>query len=81
MCDMEQQTLPLPNPKDWMTRAAAAAALSVDPRTIDRMVTDQLLKAYQPVVALHEGPRPLFWAAEVMELGYARDRAMRRVRA
>jgi hypothetical protein len=81
MCGMNQPQLPIPNPADWMTRAAAAFALGVDPATVSRMVADGILTARRPVGGPAENPPLILWRAEVEELSAARARAMRRARA
>lgn len=75
MYDMEQQTLPIPNPGDWMTRQAAAHVLGVDPRTVDRMVENRRLTDHRPIGAPQERPPLLLWREEVRELVRARARA------
>lgn len=72
---MNQQTLPLPNPSDWMTRSAAAYVLGVDPRTVDRMVANRRLTDHRPVSAPTERGPLLLWREEVRELVRARARA------
>lgn len=75
MCDMEQQTLPIPNPGEWMTRQAGAYVLGVDPRTVDRMVADGLLTAYRPVGKPGEVVPLILWREQVRELVHARARS------
>lgn len=75
MCDMQQQSLPIPNPREWMTRQGAAHALHVDPRTVDRMVEKKQLTGWRPIGAPDEQIPLLLWVAEVRELASARARA------
>lgn len=68
-----QTALPLPNPDDWLTRAAAAEVLGVDPATVSRMVEKRRLKAYAPATGPGDTrPPAMFWRAEVDQLREAR---------
>lgn len=71
MQDMDQR-LPLPNPDEWMTVAAAAALLGVHQRTVLRMIRARLLVGYTPVPAVGERPVPMLWTAEVERIREAR---------
>lgn len=64
--------LPIPNPDDWLTRAAAAEILGVDPATVTRMVTAGRLSVYWPRGANHEQRPALYWLPEVKTLAEAR---------
>lgn len=77
MCDMKQQTLPLPNPGDWFSRGAAAEVLGVSIRTIERYVDDGTLKGYKPITAEGEKGPVLLWRADVLELEQAIKRVKR----
>lgn len=69
------QRLPLPNPDEWMTVAAAAAFLRVHPATIGRMAAAGVLRCYSPVPAADERPPKMLWAPEVEALRDARRTA------
>lgn len=72
---MNNQTLPIPNPHDWMTVSAAAQFMRVDRRTIVRMVERRTLTAHQPYAADGEKPPLLLWRDEVIVVRNARIRA------
>jgi len=74
---MNNQTLPLPNPKDWATIDGVAERLGVSRRTVSRMATDGVLTAYKPHQGRAYRPLVLFWVPEVDELHQARRRVKR----
>ena len=75
MGDMNNLTLPPPNPNEWATRSAVAAHLGVDPVTVYRWSQSGKLTGYQPRTAGSERAVPvLFWWPEVLELHAARLR-------
>ncbi len=65
MCDMKQNTLPIPNPTDWMTTKAAAFLLGVSPRTVERLAERGTLTAYRPYGVQKEKRPVMFWRPEV----------------
>lgn len=65
MCDMKQDTLPIPNPTDWMTTKAAAFLLGVSPRTVERLAEKGVLTAYGPYGAPKEKVPAMFWRPQV----------------
>jgi excisionase family DNA binding protein len=73
---MNQPALPLPQPKDWMTRRAAAEYLGCSVRTVERYARDGVLTEYHPVMGKIEtnGMWLLLWRAEVETLKQARNR-------
>jgi excisionase family DNA binding protein len=74
MFAMNQQTLPLPNPDDWLTKGRVARQLGVSRRTVDRMVDRGALTAYSPVGAYKEKVPAMFWHADVLRVLDARLR-------
>jgi hypothetical protein len=74
MATMNNQTLPIPNPGDWMTINSAALLLRVDRRTIGRMINKGTLTGYQPYAAPDESAPLLLWRAEVLAVLGARNR-------
>lgn len=71
MRDMDNQTLPLPNPGDWVSVAGAAAITRTSVRTITRRIADKRLKAYLPFGAQDRPSNYILWRPEVVELGRA----------
>jgi excisionase family DNA binding protein len=65
MLDMKQDTLPLPNPTDWLTTKAAAWLLGMSTRSVERMVERGVLRAYRPYGAQKEKVPAMFWRPEV----------------
>lgn len=65
MCDMKRDTLPIPNPTDWLTTKGAAFLLGMSPRSVERMVERGALRAYRPYGAPKEKAAAMFWRAEV----------------
>lgn len=74
MPDMNNMTLPLPNPGDWMTIKAAGQLLSVDERTVRRFLDKGTLTKHHPYVATDEKPPVFIWRAEALALLGARNR-------
>lgn len=72
MSVMKQQTLPIPNPGDWITTMGAAFLLGVSRRTIERMAEKGVLTAYRPYGAPDEVTPVLFWRAQVNDVLTAR---------
>lgn len=73
MCVMkQQQTLPLPNPGDWITTKGAAFLLGVSRRTVERLAEKGALTPYRPYGALGEVTPVLFWREQVNEVLTAR---------
>jgi hypothetical protein len=68
---MENQTLPLPNPGDWISPRGAAAILRTSVRTVHRRMADGRLKSYLPYGALDLPSNHILWRPEVKELGKA----------
>lgn len=63
MSDMNAtQTLPLPNPGDWLDQNDTARRLDRSRRTIDRLVSAGILTLYDI------GTQRLFWRAEVEQV-------------
>lgn len=71
---MNQPSLPLPNPADWMTVNAAACLLSVDRRTVDRLIDKGTLTVHRPYAGPGEKPPLLLWRDEVLQVMSARRR-------
>jgi excisionase family DNA binding protein len=71
---MNNQTLPLPNPSDWMTIDAAAELLGCSRRTVTRLMDSGALNGYQPARGKTETDRWLLWRPEVDEVLQARRR-------
>jgi hypothetical protein len=71
MLDMDNQTLPLPNPGDWVSVAGAAAITRTSIRTITRRIADGRIKAYLPYGAADRPSNYILWRPEVRELGLA----------
>ncbi len=65
MCDMKQDTLPIPNPTDWLTTKAAAFLLGVSRRTVERLTDKGVLTAYRPYGAPKEAVPAMYWRAQV----------------
>lgn len=74
MATMTNTPLPLPNPYDWVTVAAAAEMLSVDRRTVDRLVRKGVLTGCNPYTAKTEKPPVILWRKEVEEVRDARKK-------
>ncbi len=74
LAGMNQPTLPMPNPGDWMTVNAAATLLTVDRRTIDRLIDKGTLTVHRPYAGPGEKPPLLLWRAEVLQVMSARRR-------
>jgi excisionase family DNA binding protein len=75
MQDMKhEQTLPLPNPGDWLTTDGAARLLGVHRRTVMRMADRGALTAYEPGTGYGMTAPLMFWAAEVAGVRQARER-------
>lgn len=66
------QKLPLPNPEEWCTRAAAAGILGCDPGTVGRMIRANRLRSYSPLHVPDETAPILLWLPEVNALAEAR---------
>lgn len=66
------QTLPLPNPGDWVTTEGAAWLLGVSRRTVERMAAAGTLTAYRPGAGPIERPPAMFWLPEVARVKEAR---------
>jgi excisionase family DNA binding protein len=73
--DMNYQTLPLPNPEDWITVYGAAPILRTSVRTVVRMVQDGRLTGYRIAGAPDRPASRILWRPQVVELA----EAMRRV--
>lgn len=69
---MNNQTLPLPNPGDWITTMGAAFLLGVSRRTVERMAERGTLKPYRPYGAPKEVTPVLFWRQQVNDVLTAR---------
>jgi len=69
---MNHQTLPLPNPGDWLTTEGAAYELGVSRRTVERMAEREVLTPYQPAGGPRETPGPMYWRPEVLRVRDAR---------
>jgi hypothetical protein len=74
MAAMNNMSLPLPNPYDWTTVAGAAELLSVDRRTVDRLILRGVLTGCNPYQAKGEKPVVMLWRAEVLEVRAARQK-------
>lgn len=72
MADMNNMTLPLPNPNDWLDHDGVAAALGVTRRTVDRLLAGGTINVYRI------GTQRLFWRGEVETVRAARDVLARR---
>lgn len=70
---MNQMTLAIPNPGDWLTRRGAAQVLGVSERTVERMVKRRTLTEHRPNGADGERVPGMFWAAEVLRAKAAQD--------
>lgn len=70
---MQQETLPIPNPGDWLTVSATAQALGTSRRTVMRMAARGALRDYSPIGADGEKPTVLFWWADVAKIRAARE--------
>lgn len=68
---MNNMTLPLPNPHDWMSVRGAANLLRMSTRTVRRMADAGVLTAYRPIGGPDEQPTPMLWRAEVETVLYA----------
>jgi excisionase family DNA binding protein len=68
---MNNMTLPLPNPHDWISVRGAANLLRMSTRTIRRMVGAGVLTAYRPIGGIDEEPPLMLWRAEVETVLYA----------
>ena len=77
MCDMHNQTLPLPNPGDWISIAAAAARLEVSRRTVERLIEDGRLTGYWIEGARGRTAAAILWRADVQRLREALERVRR----
>lgn len=73
MCDMDNLRLPIPNPREWMTRRLAAAKLGVSVRTVERMVENGVLTEYRPSSDGSEEAPLILWVAEVERVALARQ--------
>lgn len=62
---MNNMTLPLPNPSDWISVRGAAALLSASTRTVRRMIDTGVLTGHRPLGAYGERPPLMLWRAEV----------------
>lgn len=69
---MNNQTLPIPNPGDWITTMGAAFLLGVSRRTVERMAERGTLTAYRPYGAPREVTSVLFWRQQVNDVLTAR---------
>lgn len=74
MTDMNNMTLPIPNPNDWMTIGAAAHLMQVHPRTVDRLITRGTITAHSPWSAPKEKPPVMLWRDEVLAVHAARQK-------
>lgn len=81
MPGMNNQTLPIPNPGDWLTLNAAAEFLGVSRRTLLRMVEKRALTAYSPYGGFREKSPTMFWRADVAVVEQARTRLGARAKA
>jgi hypothetical protein len=68
---MSEQTLPLPNPGDWISPRGAAAILRVSVRTVHRKMAAGRLTSYLPYGAVDAPSNHILWRPEVKELGKA----------
>jgi hypothetical protein len=71
---MNNATLPLPQPGDWMTIGAAAHLMKVHARTIDRLIRKGALHSYSPWAAPTEKPPVMLWRDEVLQVHAARQK-------
>ncbi len=71
----------LASPGDWCTRQYAARKLAVSPRTIERMIEDEVLTGHSPEAAAGEKPPVMLLLAQVEEVAAARRTAGVRRRA
>jgi hypothetical protein len=71
MSDMNQQTLPLPNPRDWVSVAGAAIITRTSARTIGRCIRDGRLTGYLPFGATDKPANYILWRPQVTD--YARS--------
>lgn len=67
-------TLPLPEPRMWLTRKKVARMCDVDPATVSRWAASGVLTGHLPQATDDESPQPLFWVHEVEDLIAARKR-------
>lgn len=68
---MNNMTLPLPNPGDWVSVAGAAAILRCSVRTVTRRVREGRLKAYLPYGARDLPNNYILWRKDVADFGKA----------
>lgn len=71
---MDNQTLPLPNPGDWLTVGAAATRLRKSRRTVERYVALGTLTGYWPEGAVKRAGSAMLWRPQVLELAAALDK-------
>lgn len=64
---MNAQTLPLPNPGDWVTVEGAARILGKSKAQVIRYVADQRLAGYRFEGARERLADRMLWKAEVLE--------------
>lgn len=74
---MDNQTLPLPNPGDWLAIAGAAEHLAVSRRTVERMIEDGRLTGYWIEGARDRTAAAMLWRADVERLREALKRVRR----
>jgi excisionase family DNA binding protein len=67
-------TLPIPNPFEWMTVAGVAQFMGVDRRTVERMITKGTLTGHKPYGADGEKVPYLIWRDEAITVRNARVR-------
>lgn len=72
MSAMNNLTLPIPNPADWISLRAAAAILNMSTRSVRRMIEAGALTGYRPRGFLNEEPPLMLWRAEVLAVRDAR---------
>jgi hypothetical protein len=74
MFAMNNATLPLPQPGDWMTIGAAAHLMKVHAPTLDRLIRKGALHSYSPWAAPTEKPPVMLWRDEVLQVHAARQK-------
>lgn len=68
---MNNQTLPLPNPDDWISVAGAAAICRISTRTVARRVKAGAIIAHLPYGAADRPQNYILWKPSVLQFGDA----------